>query len=462
MQCVMYCTRLFWQALIYSGQIRQRFMNSLESPYAKMCFMSSMQYPIYSFLTFLVLPFAFLRLLLRSINLPAYRHRWPERLAWKLPAVQKPVIWVHAVSVGEVQAAVSLVRQLQEKYSQYQVYVTTTTPTGSQRVTDLFGDRVLHSYLPYDLPVVVRRFLVKINPVLAIVMETELWPNLFAECRHRSLPVIVANARLSERSARRYAKFSATTRKILSCISQVAAQDEASAARFRQLGMPDVRLQISGNLKYEQAVPADLQEKAEVLRMAIGQDRPVFIAASTHPGEEASVLEAYSVLRQRHAQLLLILVPRHPDRFAQVADLVRDKNYSQARRSMNELPSADTDVYLGDTLGDLLLLYAASDVAFMGGSLAGIGGHNPLEAAAVGRPVVTASHIHNFESVYQGLIEAGAARKVNDVDGLINALDDWLSDAVSRNDAGEKGSVFVAENRGALDRLMRLVQKELD
>ena len=420
-----------------------------------------MRYPVYSFLTFLVLPFAFLRLLVRSVNLPAYRRRWPERLAWNLPVVQKPVIWVHAVSVGEVQAAVPLVCQLKEVYRQYDVYVTTTTPTGSQRVRDLFGDQVLHSYLPYDLPFVVRRFLANINPVLGIVMETELWPNLFAECRHRSLPMIVANARLSKRSARRYAKFPATTKNILSCISQVAAQDELSAARFRQLGMPDEKVQVSGNLKYEQAVPADLQEKAEVLRLAIGQDRPVWIAASTHQGEEGPVLEAYSVLRQRHSQLLLILVPRHPDRFKQVADLVRDKGYNLAQRSLNESPAAATDVYLGDTLGDLLLLFAAADVAFMGGSLVAVGGHNPLEAAAVGRPVITAAHIHNFESVYQGLIEAGAARKVHDVEGLVNAVDDWLSDAVSRNDAGERGSTFVAANRGALDRLMGLVQKEL-
>jgi len=423
--------------------------------------LADMRYPIYSFLTFLVLPFVFTRLLLRSINLPAYRQRWPERLAWNLPVVQKPVIWLHAVSVGEVQAAVPLVRQLQEVYRQYDIYITTTTPTGSQRVRDLFGDRVLHSYLPYDLPVVVRRFLNKVNPVLGIIMETELWPNLFAECRDRSLPVIIANARLSKRSTGRYARFSATTCNILSCISQVAAQDELSATRFRQLGMPDERLHVSGNLKYEQAVPADLQERAEVLRVAIGQDRPVWIAASTHPGEEGPVLEAYAVLRQRHAQLLLILVPRHPDRFAQVADLVRDKGYALAQRSLNELPATETDVYLGDTLGDLLLLFAAADVAFMGGSLVAIGGHNPLEAAAVGRPVVTASHIHNFESVYQGLLETGAACKVFDVESLINAVDDWLSDAVSRNDAGERGSAFVAANRGALDRLMDLVQNEL-
>ncbi len=421
-----------------------------------------MQYPIYSFLTFLALPFAFLRLLVRSINLPAYRHRWPERVAWQLPVVQRPVIWVHAVSVGEVQAAVPLVRQLQKMYDQYDVYITTTTPTGSQRVQDIFGDGVWHSYLPYDLPVVVRRFLSSINPVLGIVMETELWPNLFAECRDRCLPVIVANARLSERSARRYEKFSATTRKILSCISQVAAQDELSAARFRQLGMPADRVQVSGNLKYEQTVPADLQEKSEVLRLSIGQDRPVWIAASTHQGEERTVLEAHAALRQQHPQLLLILVPRHPDRFTQVADLVRDKGYKLARRSVNEIPAADISVYLGDTLGDLLLLFAAADVAFMGGSLAEVGGHNPLEAAAIGRLVITAAHIHNFESVYQGLIEAGAARKVQGVKELVNAVDDWLSDAVSRNEAGECGRVFVAANRGALDKLMLLVCKELD
>jgi len=423
--------------------------------------LTDMRYPVYSFLTFLALPFVFIRLLLRSINLPAYRERWPERLAWELPVLQRPVIWLHAVSVGEVQAAAPLVRQLQEVYSQYDVYVTTTTPTGSQRVRDIFGDRVLHSYLPYDLPVVVRRFLSTINPVLGIVMETELWPNLFAGCRDRSLSVIVANARLSERSARRYAKFSVTTRKILSCISQVAAQDELSAARFRQLGMPSERVQVSGNLKYEQAVPADLQEKSEVLRLSIGQDRPVWIAASTHQGEEGPVLEAHAALRQRHPQLLLILVPRHPDRFTQVADMVRDKGYQLAQRSLNELPVADTGVYLGDTLGDLLLLFAAADVAFMGGSLVAVGGHNPLEAAAIGRPVITATHTHNFESVYQGLTEAGAALKVEDAKELADAVDDWLSDAVSRNDAGERGRAFVAANRGALDKLMSLVYEEL-
>lgn len=419
--------------------------------------LTRMQYPIYSFLTLLVLPFALLRLLIRSANLPAYRLRWSERLAWGLPVAHKPVIWLHAVSVGEVQAAVPLIRQLQETYNQYDVYITTTTPTGSQRVRDLFGDSVLHSYLPYDLPNVVRRFLSEIKPVLGIIMETELWPNLFAECHHRSVPLLVANARLSQRSARRYARFSATTRKILSCINQVAAQDELSAERFRQLGMPVERLAVSGNLKYEQAVPADLQEKSEVLRAAIGQDRPVWIVASTHQGEEELVLEALMALRQRHPQLLLILVPRHPDRFTQVFDLVKDKGYKLAQRSLNELPGMDTDVYLGDTLGDLLLLFTVADVVFMGGSLVAVGGHNPLEAAAVGRPVITAAHVHNFESVYQGLIEAGAARKVNDLDGLVNTVDDWLSDAVSRNDAGERGCAFVARNRGALASLMQLI-----
>ncbi len=421
----------------------------------------SMHFPIYSLLTLLILPFALLRLLFRSIRLPAYRWRWSERLTLRLPVAQKPVIWVHAVSVGEVQAATPLVQRLLATYDSYDVFVTTTTPTGSQRVRDLFGDRVLHSYLPYDLPFMTRRYLSALNPVMLIVMETELWPNLFAQCRHRGIALVVANARLSERSARRYARFPKTISKVLSFVDRVAAQDESSAERFRQLGLPAAQVQVSGNLKYEQDVPADLQDRAEVLSASIGQARPVWIAASTHPGEEEVVLEVFAMLRQRHAQLLLILVPRHPDRFAEVAELVKDKHYKTAQRSLNQMPGADIDVYLGDTLGELLLLFTVADVAFMGGSLVPVGGHNPLEPAAVGRAVVTAAHIHNFEVVYQGLIQAGAARKVNSRAELVEAVDDWLSDAVSRNEAGERGCRFVEANRGALERLMGLIGQVL-
>ena len=315
--------------------------------------------------------------------------------------------------------------------------VTSTTPTGSGRVQALFGSRVFHVYLPYDLPGAVRRFLDRTRPYVGIIMETELWPNLFHHCASRRIPLAIVNARLSPRSARGYARIAPLTRSTLADVHLIAAQGEGDAQRFRALGARDDQVQVMGNLKFDQTLPADLPTKASVLRNQWGVDRPVWIAASTHEGEDAEVLDAFARIQQALPSSLLILVPRHQERFGRVADLVEERGYRMVRRASGESASADTQVFLGDTLGELPLFYAAADVAFVGGSLVPVGGHNMLEPAALGVPVLTGPARFNFSDISEALLAAGAAREVEDAEALAAAVIHWLSDVEDRQRVGE-------------------------
>lgn len=412
---------------------------------------------LYTLILYLLAPLVPLRLIWRGLRAPAYLRRWPERLGFFPALPTDEVLWVHAVSMGEVQAAVPLIRLLRARYPELPLLVTTMTPTGSRRVRETFNDEVFHVYVPYDLPGAVRRFLNRTRPRLAVVMETELWPNLFHHCKRRGIPIILANARLSQRSATGYERFATFTREVLGCISAIAAQGQADAERLIVLGADPARVHITGSVKFDVKLPTDLGEQAGALRRDWGSDRLVWIAASTHEGEEEQVLDAFDLLRRRVPRCLLVLVPRHPERFARVAALCARRGYRTVLRSEARPCAPDTDVFVGDSMGELMLFYAAADVAFVGGSLAPVGGHNPLEPAALGLPVLVGPHVFNFEEITRMLREAGALQQVQDAQELAAAVEAYLHDADLRHTNGEKGRRVVENNRGALHKLMEIV-----
>lgn len=415
----------------------------------------------YTLLLRLLLPLALLRLFWRSLRSPAYRQRIAERLARDAPGPGPADVWLHAVSVGEVQAAQPLIRHLLGRETPLQVLVTTTTPTGAARLKELFGDSVAHRYTPYDLPEVVGRFLDRVRPRLAVVMETEIWPNTLAQCAARGIPAVLANARLSERSARGYARFPHLVRETLRRLDLIAAQGTTDASRFLALGADPARVQVTGSIKFDQRLPASLQDQSEAMRRIWGVGRPVWVAASTHEGEDEPILAAHRELRTHVPDALLVLVPRHPERFDRVAALVARERFPLTRRSAGLPCTAETAIFLGDTMGELPVFLAAADVAFIGGSLVPTGGHNPLEAAAVGVPVVTGPHVFNFAAIVDLLVTEGAAAQVQDAGALAELVTRWLNDAALRARIGENGRRAIAQNRGALERLIGLIENRL-
>ena len=416
---------------------------------------------LYTLLLYLLAPLVILRLAWRSLRAPDYRRRWPERFGTIEPALGERVIWIHAVSVGEVQAAEPVVQALLEQRPDYSILITTVTPTGSAHVTALFGDEVAHVYAPYDLPGAVSRFFQRVRPQLAIVMETELWPNLFHACQQRAIPLLLINARLSERSEAGYRRVRGLAAQTLSAVNEIAAQSELDAGRFINIGADQGTVTVTGNLKFEQRVPPSLLERAEVLRRDWGVGRTVWVAGSTHEGEDELLLDAFRQLRERFSDCLLVLVPRHPERFESVAELCRQKNYNTLLRSAAVPCTPATEVYIGDSMGELPLFYAASDVAFVGGSLVPHGGHNMLEPAALGVPVVTGPHVFNFVEICELLQQAGACVKVEDVGGLSDTLSLWLEDANQRHRVGQRGRDTVEKNRGALQSVMAMIDRYL-
>lgn len=416
---------------------------------------------LYTLLLYLILPLALLRLLWRSIKAPAYRRRWKERFALFDPLKISDALWIHAVSVGEVQATIPLIKLLREGHPTLPIVITTTTPTGSQRVQELFGEGVFHVYAPFDIPFMVERFLDRTRPRLVVLIETEIWPNMLASCRSRNIPTLLANARLSERSARGYAKLGGFTRQTFRNIDLIAAQSQADADRFVRLGAEPSRVEVTGSIKFDIRLPASLNEQAEVTRRLWG-NRPVWVAASTHEGEDEQLLDAHGVIRERLPECLLVLVPRHPERFDRVAALCEKRGFSLVRRSGQQPCSAQTAVFLGDTMGELPIFLAAGDVTFVGGSLVPHGGHNVLEPAALGVPVLFGPHMFNFAAISQLLLEKDAALQVQTPEELAGAIVRWLTDASERSRIGENGRRVVEENRGALDRLAALIAARLD
>jgi len=417
---------------------------------------------LYTLLLYLLAPVVLVRLAWRGLRAPDYWRRWPERFGSIEPPLGKRVIWIHAVSVGEVQAAEPLVRALLDRYPECSILVTTVTPTGSARVRALFGDDVAHVYAPYDLPGAVTRFLGRVRPQLAIVMETELWPNLYHACRKNMTPLLLVNARLSARSLAGYSKVRGLIGETLAAVNEIAAQSEQDAENFKSLGADVGCITVTGNMKFEQRIPSSLFESAEVLRRDWGVGRPVWIAASTHEGEDELLLDVYRKIRKQFNDCLLVLVPRHPERFESVADLCRHRGYNTVLRSERQPCLPETSVFVGDSMGELPLFYAASDVAFVGGSLVHHGGHNLLEPAALGVPVVTGPHLFNFKEISRLLLDAGACEKVENPAELEQTVIRWLGDANERHRVGEQGRLVVEKNRGALKAVLEIVDSYLD
>lgn len=412
---------------------------------------------LYTVLLYLLLPLALLRLYWRGRRDPGHRQRWRERFGLIPPLPLTGCLWIHAVSVGETRAALPLIRALQARYPQWPLLVTTSTLTGSRQVREAFGEQIHHVYAPYDLPGAVSRFLRNVRPHLAIIMETELWPNLLRQCAAAEIPVLIANARLSERSARGYARIGNLTAAMLRDIALIAAQSEADADRFRALGAP--RVCVTGNLKYDLTLPEDLAERGRQFRQAVlGEQRPVWIAASTHAGEDEQILDTLATLRSRWPELLLLLVPRHPERFESVAALCRQRGFALVRRSEQRPCAPDVAVFLGDSMGELLLFYAAADLAFVGGSLVATGGHNVLEPALLGLPTLFGPHMFNFTEAGERLLAAGAAWQVADAAQLAAEVDRLLAAPALRHNAGQRGRAMVEQHRGALAALLGHIQ----
>ncbi|WP_394561447.1 lipid IV(A) 3-deoxy-D-manno-octulosonic acid transferase [Aquipseudomonas alcaligenes] len=416
---------------------------------------------LYTLILHLALPFIFLRLWLRARSAPAYGKRIGERFAFGLPAFRQGGIWIHAVSLGESIAAAPLIRELLARHPELPITVTCMTPTGSERIQALFGERIQHCYLPYDLPWACSRFIERLQPRLAVIMETELWPNHIAACHRRGIPVALANARLSERSARGYARFSRLTAPMLVQLSLIAVQTEAEAERFRQLGARSDCVQVTGSIKFDLSVDAELPQRAAALRQSWGAARPVWIAASTHAGEDEVVLAAHRQLLGEHADALLILVPRHPERFEQAYEMSRREGFSVVRRSSSEPVAADVQVLVGDTLGELLFLYALADLAFVGGSLIPNGGHNLLEPAALGKPLLSGPHLFNFLEIAAQLRAAGDLLEVQDAAQLHAALRALFADSSESARMAEAGLGVLRANQGALARLLAGLERLL-
>jgi 3-deoxy-D-manno-octulosonic-acid transferase len=416
----------------------------------------------YLFLSYILAPLVVPILIWKAMRNPAYLDRWEERFGFGRSRTEGRSIWIHAVSVGEVVAASPMVQRLREKYPDVPVVITTVTPTGAQRVTDLFGREVIHSYIPYDMPGAVRRFFDRFKPRLAIIMETEIWPNLYHECGRRGVPLVLANARVSPRSVGKYRRFVGLFAETLAHGIVLAAQSERDADRFRLIGANPERTHVVGNIKFDVELPPSVIEDGRRFRADNAPERPVWIAASTHEGEEDVALAVHLRLRKRFPGLLLILVPRHPQRFESVAAAVERVGLQCVRRSTGDSCSPDTDVFLGDTLGELSLFYAAADAAFVGGSLVRVGGHNLLEPAALALPIVTGPHNFNAEDIAEMLRAAGALTIIEDEHGMENEMAACLASADLRRRRGAAGHRILDQNRGALDRLLRLVIPLLD
>lgn len=412
---------------------------------------------LYTLLLALLTPLIVLRLWLKGRVQPAYRQRIVERFG-RVPA-QPVAVWVHAVSVGESLAALPLIEALIARHGERRVWVTTTTPTGSERVQAALGARVIHTYAPYDLPWVVSRFLARAQPHQVVVMETELWPNLFAALKARGIPLTIANARLSPRSFKGYSRVAGFTRRVLGGVTTVAAQSALDAERFRALGAP--RVEVLGNLKFDLALPAGEQPLTALIGSRWPAPRAAWAAVSTHEGEEQTALEAHRELLHTRPDALLILVPRHPQRFEAVAAQIAAQGFGFVRRSALDAATPPVPVLLGDSMGEVMAYLAAAQLAFVGGSLVPVGGHNVLEPAALGLPVLFGPHMHNFLAARELLLGAEVAREVSDATSLAAALRDWLPDATNQA-AGEARSAraraAIAANRGALQKLLTLLE----
>lgn len=408
---------------------------------------------LYTFALFLLLPWALLHLWLRARRQPAYLEHVAERFGFSDQQAGNPLIWVHAVSVGETRAAEPLITALRQRHPSHRILLTHTTPTGRQTGLELFGAAVNRCYLPYDFPFAVKRFLRRFQPQVGIVMETEIWPNLIEHCHRRGIPVYLVNARMSEKSARGYARFRSLAGAALRKLAGIGSQTERDAARLAELGAGAVK--VTGNIKFDRTAPPEMLALGTRLRELFGS-RMVFLAASTREGEEALILDALAGLDM--AEMLVVIVPRHPQRFDEVGALLRQRGHAFVRRGEGRPVGADIRFVLGDSMGEMFAYYCASDVAFVGGSLVPLGGQNLLEACAVGRPVIVGPHTFNFEEATEGAIEAGAALRVADAPALAEAVASLFLDPRRREAMAEAGTRFTQRHRGATERTMAMLK----
>lgn len=413
---------------------------------------------LYIVLSYLLMPFILIRLLWKSIKTPAYIERFQERFGF-FEKKMKRCMWIHAVSVGETIASTPLINACLRLYPDLPIVLTSTTPTGYARAKALFGDKVVCGYMPYDLPGSIHRFLNRVNPCMAIFIETELWPNLLHICRKRNIPTFLANARLSERSAAAYRGLGPLTKEMFGNLTRIAAQAEPDANRFIQLGARKNAVSVCGSLKFDISIPADVFEQGKKLREVLGENRLVWIAASTHQGEEELVLKAYAKLRYQLPKMLLILVPRHPERFRAVESLCKKFDFSIASRSKNEPVLESTQIYLGDTMGEMMLMYAAADFAFVGGSLVKVGGHNLLEPAGLGKAVISGAFLFNFLTIAKELESHKALFIAHDYNELATYVEKLFRDSKLREEMGFRGRNVVEKNRGSLDKHLLILQE---
>jgi 3-deoxy-D-manno-octulosonic-acid transferase len=414
----------------------------------------------YSLLWWLALPLVLARLWWRGWREPGYRANWGERLGYYGErGAGWHTIWIHAVSVGETRAAEPLVDALMAAFPHSRIVMTHMTPTGRATGRDLFarhGERLVQSYLPYDTATMVRRFMRHFTPRICILMETEVWPNLIALCAQRGVAVALVNARLSERSLRRAGRFGALMTDAARAISLVAAQTDADAERVRALGV--TRVAVTGSIKFDVVVPAAAIDAGAALRALIGA-RPVLLCASTRDGEEALILDAFQRLPPAPAGMLLLIVPRHPQRFDDVARMVQSRGLALARRSEQAAVAPGVHVMLGDSMGEMFAYYAASDCAFIGGSLLPLGGQNLIEACALGKPVLIGDHTFNFAQASDEAVAAGGAQRVHDADHMMKLAASLLLDGAARAAMGARAAAFANRHRGATARTLELLQR---
>lgn len=411
---------------------------------------------LYVLFTYLVAPVVIAMEGWQELRNPTHRGRLRQRLGFVAPQDSPGCVWVHAVSVGEVQAATAFVRALEARFPGRPIVITTVTPTGAQRARELLGESVRHCYLPYDLPGSVRRFLDRIQPQVTIVLETEIWPTLYAALGRRGVPLVMASARVTARSVDRYRRMASLFRETLARGVLIGAQTAADAERFRAIGAAPERIVITGNVKFDMEIPQAAIDAGQAFRRALG-GRPAWIAGSTHEGEEAAMLAANAIVRARHPEALLILVPRHPQRFDAVRDLLRRQGCAFMQRSSGGVPGPEHEVFLVDTLGELQMFYAAADVAFVGGSLVPVGGHSLLEPAVLGLPILSGPHTHNAQEIADLLLGSGALAIVRDAGELGQRVAGCFDEPARARADGARGRETVAQSRGAVARLVAMV-----
>lgn len=412
----------------------------------------------YTLLFYLCLPVAFLRLLKHSFKNSAYRHDWQERLGFIIPC-KKHTIWIHSVSVGETISAIPLITQLIKQYPTLNIHITTTTPTGREQVIKYFGQQVTYSYIPYDIPSLIKRLTTRLKVILCIVMETEVWPNMLAVCHQQNIPTLLANARLSEKSYHSYARVKGIATDIFNLFSAIAAQNIIDANHYRALGVLPNKIHITGSIKFDRVIPTDIQPKADQLRHDWHlSNRSVMVAASTRASEELFILDAYLAVKKIHPDAFLILIPRHIERTPHITQLCHTKGLTIHYRSQLSTAPITQDILIGDTIGELLLFYALADIAYVGGSLVNTGGHNMLEPAALCKPIITGPYLRNFKAISEALINAQGQLIVHNTAELATTWSRLIKHPRERQSLGKQALAVYNSNQGATEKHLIIIE----